>query len=59
MRMVGTNKKCKATKFGGIMVTIVEIQKTDTEKERSNPNTVKYEEGFQTSCGQAYIRFDK
>ncbi|MDO9517252.1 MAG: hypothetical protein Q7J10_04290 [Methanosarcinaceae archaeon] len=40
------------------MVTIAEAQKTKTKKERTDPNTDKYEDGFQTSCGQAYIRFD-
>ena len=41
------------------MVTIAETQKTATKEKRVNPNTDKYENGFQTSCGQAYIRFDK
>ena len=58
MRMASTHELCNATKFGGTMVTMADTQKTATEKERINPNTDKYEDGFQTSCGQAYIRFD-
>ena len=61
MRMVGTDRMCNATEFGGTMVTIAETQKTATEEKRTNPNT-KIETpkgGFHTSCGQAYIRFDK
>ena len=59
MRMAGAHEMCNATEFGGTMVTITETQKTVTQEERINPNTDKYEDGFQTSCGQAYIRFDK
>ena len=58
--MVDIDKMCNATEFGGTMVTIAKTQKTATEEKRTNPNT-KAETpkgGFQTSCGQAYIRFD-
>ncbi len=43
------------------MVTITKTQKTVTEEKRTNPNTNTEtpKGGFQTSCGQAYIRFDK
>ncbi len=41
------------------MVTIAKTQNTATEEERVNPNTDKYEDGFHTSCGQAYIRFER
>ena len=61
MRMAGANKMCNATKFGGTMVTITETQKTATKEKRTNHNTKTdpFKEGFHTSCGQAYIRFDK
>lgn len=54
MRMVGTI-------FGGTMVTIAETQKTATEEKRTSPskNMETKKAGFSTSCGQAYIRFDK
>ena len=51
---------CNATKFGGTMVTIAETQKPITEEEHTNHNinVNTSKDGFHTSCGQAYIRFD-
>lgn len=41
------------------MVTISEIQKMEKEEKYVEPKTDIHEDGFHTSCGQAYIRFDK